>query len=95
MRPRMTLQVRLVLAQFSDHTDVPDGELYGRQICEATSLKPGTVYPILIRLERVGWLVSDWEPGRHPGRPPRRYYRLTGEGWAAVRQERALQRSQR
>lgn len=45
-------------------------------------LKSGTVYPLLARLEKAGWLESRWEEidPAEAGRPRRRLYRLTGEG---------------
>jgi len=83
--PRMTLQVRLVLdALLAD----PARERYGLQLCEVTGLPSGTIYPIMARLEQLGWVESNWEdPGRHiaEGRPRRRYYRLTGEGAGQAR----------
>jgi PadR family transcriptional regulator PadR len=89
----MTVQTRRVLAEFlKDH----DAELYGVQIRKATGLHPGTIYPILERLEGAGLLASRWEPrpsGIYPGRPPRHYYCLTSEGWAVARQEAARARS--
>lgn len=42
----------------------------------------GTVYPLLSRLRRVGWLDSTWSES--PTGPPRRYYRLTDAGRAAL-----------
>src|SRR5262249_39765364 len=61
----------------------PTAEQYGLQLCEETGLPSGTVYPIVARLEQVGWLESRWEdPNEHvaQGRPRRRYYRLTEDG---------------
>ena len=78
--PRMTLQVQLVLAE---RLSEPSEPRYGLDMCAATGLPSGTIYPILARLERVGWVESDWEdPDAHiaEGRPRRRYYRLTREG---------------
>jgi PadR family transcriptional regulator PadR len=78
--PRMTLQVQLVLAEMLSEPSEPR---YGLDMCAATGLPSGTIYPILARLERVGWVESDWEdPDAHiaEGRPRRRYYRLTREG---------------
>lgn len=75
----MTLQVQLVLrALLSD----PQRELYGLEIVDATGLPPGTIYPIMARLEHAGWLVSHWEiiDQHAAGRPRRRYYRLTDDG---------------
>jgi PadR family transcriptional regulator PadR len=76
----MTLQVQLVLgALLAD----PAAERYGLQLCADTGLPSGTIYPIMARLERLGWVESSWEaPSRHvaEGRPRRRYYRLSGDG---------------
>ena len=79
----MTLQVRLVLQALSGD---PDRRCYGLEIVEATGLMPGTIYPILARLEQAGWLSSEWEVvDRHvAGRPRRRYYRLTAPGATAA-----------
>jgi PadR family transcriptional regulator, regulatory protein PadR len=78
--PRMTLQTQLVLrAMLAD----PAAERYGLQLCEQTGLPSGTIYPIVARLEQLGWVESSWEdPAEHVarGRPRRRYYRLTEEG---------------
>lgn len=59
------------------------GYEYGFDVIDATGLPSGTVYPALSRLERDGYLRSDWEDDRaaHADkRPPRRYYRLTAPG---------------
>src|SRR5215831_21139092 len=92
-RPRMTLQVQLVLhALLAD----PSAEWYGLQLCAETGLPSGTIYPIVARLEQLGWVESSWEdPVRHvaEGRPRRRYYRLTGEG--ALQAREALARVRR
>ncbi|MDT7798501.1 MAG: PadR family transcriptional regulator, regulatory protein PadR [Actinomycetota bacterium] len=79
MAVRMTLQTRLVLHAL---LQVPESELYGLDLIRATGLGPGTVYPILQRLERAGWLTSRWErvDPSDEARPARRYYALTGEG---------------
>jgi DNA-binding PadR family transcriptional regulator len=94
----MTQQTRAVLAEFNKK---PDAELYGTVLKKRTKLHPGTLYPILNRLEEAGWLTSRREPRygmpgyrqRSKGGPPRRYYRLTSEGWAVARQEAAPNRS--
>ena len=80
---RLTLQVQLVLLALAGE---PDRELYGLEIVEMTGLLPGTIYPILARLEHAGWLSSHWEviDQRAEGRPRRRYYRLTPDGTAAA-----------
>jgi PadR family transcriptional regulator PadR len=78
--PRMTLQIQSVLRTFLDD---PARERYGLALCEATGLPSGTVYPILARLEKIGWVESHWEePDTHvdEGRPRRRYYTITRDG---------------
>lgn len=89
--PQMTRQTRAVLAEFlKDH----DAELYGGEIKKSTGLKPGTLYPILKRLEDAGWLTSRWQV-RLDGASKRLlcYYTLTSEGWAIARQEATHARS--
>jgi DNA-binding PadR family transcriptional regulator len=65
----------------------PDAERYGLQLMQDTGLPSGTLYPILVRLERAGWVESRWEEidPVAEGRPPRRYYRLTATGVQAAR----------
>ncbi|PIB12286.1 PadR family transcriptional regulator [Streptomyces sp. HG99] len=53
---------------------------WGLSICRDADLGPGTVYPILERLEERDWVRSWPEAESHPGRPARRYYELTGLG---------------
>jgi DNA-binding PadR family transcriptional regulator len=75
----MTIPTQLVLRALLEE---PTAELYGLEIGAAAGLPSGTVHPILARLEHRGWLESRWEDidPRAEGRPPRRYYRLTGAG---------------
>ncbi len=76
--PRITLQTRLVLEQL-----LGGGELYGLDICDRTRLPSGTIYPILARFERAGWVESFWEDPKAQEtehRPRRRYYRPTPTG---------------
>ncbi len=78
--PRMTLQTQLVLRAMLAE---PAAERYGLQLCAETGLPSGTIYPIVARLEQLGWVESNWEDPRDhvaEGRPRRRYYRLTDEG---------------
>ena len=67
----------------------PDAEQYGLQLMQDTGLPSGTLYPILVRLERAGWVESRWEEADPvaEGRPTRRYYRLTAAGASATRDE--------
>ncbi|WP_033227390.1 PadR family transcriptional regulator, partial [Streptomyces virginiae] len=54
----------------------------GLPVADAADLPGGTIYPILIRLEQCGWLVSRWEDidPQEEGRPRRRFYRLSERG---------------
>jgi PadR family transcriptional regulator PadR len=42
----------------------------------------GTLYPLLSRLRRTGWVDTSWQES--PIGPPRRYYTLTSDGHAAL-----------
>ena len=81
---RMTVAVaKVVSALLAD----PAAERYGLDLMRATGHPSGTLYPILLRLQRAGWVVAEWEdvaPVR-AGRPARRYYRLTPDGAVAAR----------
>jgi DNA-binding PadR family transcriptional regulator len=60
---------------------------YGFDIMDATELPSGTVYPILGRLERDGYVRSRWESqtvAQREKRPPRRYYEITASGSRAL-----------
>lgn len=64
------------------------GERYGfeiaRQLSEADGLvtSEGTVYPLLGRLRQSGLVETTWRESTQG--PPRRYYRLTEDGRAAL-----------
>jgi DNA-binding PadR family transcriptional regulator len=67
---------------------------YGYAISRQTSIPSGTLYPILMRLDKSGWLETRWEDAPTAGRPPRHLYRLTGNGreWAREELRSAQQR---
>lgn len=48
----------------------------------ALSATPGTVYPLLARLDKAGLVTTRWAEAA--GGPPRKYYRLTPEGRASL-----------
>ncbi len=80
---RLTRPTTLVLLALSR------GLRYGFDIATAAGLESGTVYPILRRLDDAGCVRSHWEPAERAqaeGRPPRRYYELTGAGAEALRE---------
>jgi DNA-binding PadR family transcriptional regulator len=77
----LTYSTAVVLAAIGSHFR------YGFDIMDATGLPSGTVYPILRRLERNGWLRSAWEDeakAHGEQRPARRYYELTRAGSATL-----------
>ena len=55
---------------------------YGYELCRQLDIKPGSMYPILMRLADRGLLETTWDTGVPAGRPPRHLYRLTGSGRA-------------
>ncbi|MFJ5273794.1 PadR family transcriptional regulator [Streptomyces sp. NPDC088358] len=65
----MTLQTQLVLRALLEN---PAKQRYGLELCDLAGPPSGTIYPILARLEQIGWLDSSWEdPAVHEetGRP--------------------------
>lgn len=65
-----------------------NGESYGLDIAHALSTdgvlitSEGTLYPLLARLRRNGLVSTSWRESSTG--PPRRYYRLTTQGAAAL-----------
>ncbi|MEU6680295.1 PadR family transcriptional regulator [Streptomyces sp. NPDC046925] len=59
---------------------------WGLKICVQADLGSSTVYPVLDRLSKLGWVISWSESTPHPGRPPRRFHALTADGRTQVRQ---------
>lgn len=63
-------------------------ELYGfdlvRRLGEVDGMvtSEGTIYPLLSRLRRDGWVSTRWAPSE--AGPPRRYYALTDDGRSAL-----------
>lgn len=80
-RSRQTFSVlEALLARPSDWS-------HGYALSQQTGLASGTLYPILMRLEKLDWLETRWEDAEIPGRPPRHLYRLTGDGRERARKE--------
>jgi transcriptional regulator len=70
----------LVLAMLSEGR--AHGYMIAREINRRTNgllvMKEGTLYPLLHRLEREGWLRAAWRKSEQG--PPRRTYELTAKG---------------
>lgn len=83
---RVTAAVASVLGALLES---PDADHYGLELMKATNLPSGTLYPILVRLQRAEWLATHWEDidTSQAGRPARKYYRLTPDGVVAARRE--------
>ncbi len=59
---------------------------HGYDLSRETTLKSGTLYPILMRLSDRGLLDSKWEPAAQAGRPPRHMHRLSKKGVSYARE---------
>jgi len=80
-RPGLTYTSATILQALSA------GYIYGYTVMEATGIPSGTVYPALRRLEGEQLIRSQWErlsAADAALRPPRRYYKLTRSGEAAL-----------
>ena len=77
---RQTLEVLQALA------DAGADWMYGLQLADATGLKSGTLYPILVRLDERGVLESKWVESESRGAPPRHAYRINAAGRALLRE---------
>jgi PadR family transcriptional regulator, regulatory protein PadR len=76
MKLRLSPQTILILDAFLTQ---PKDWKYGYDLSRLTSLKSGTLYPILMRLAERKLLETQWETGE-PGKPPRHMYRFTPDG---------------
>ena len=65
-----------------------DGPSYGLELAgslggdQALFSSSGTLYPLLARVRRQGWVETSWRESTNG--PPRRYYSLTPSGRAAL-----------
>jgi len=79
--PRISRETHLVLERFLERaTDWR----YGYELSRETGLKSGTLYPILMRLEKHKLLEAQWIT-TEDGVPPRHTYRLTPNGLELAR----------
>jgi PadR family transcriptional regulator, regulatory protein PadR len=89
--PRITMNLLRVLRVLLED---PTAEHYGLEVGKAAGLSGGSLYPLMMRLEKARLVVSCWEDTdpSEAGRPRRRLYRLNTEGAEFARQ--ALQDAQ-
>jgi DNA-binding MarR family transcriptional regulator len=64
-------------------SDAPSDQ-HGFNLARRARRPTGTIYPILMRLEEMGWLESRWDEDTPAGRPRRRLYHLTEAGLAGA-----------
>lgn len=69
-----------LLAVLDALLNADDNELHGWAIMKTTGKSGPTIYKILERLAESNWVTSRWEDDAEPGKPRRRYYRLTPHG---------------
>jgi PadR family transcriptional regulator PadR len=83
---RITTAVATVLVAFLEDSAA---DRYGLDLMRTSGHPSGTLYPILLRLQKAGWVQATWEKidPVTAGRPARRYYRLTVDGAVAARTE--------
>jgi PadR family transcriptional regulator PadR len=77
--PKLTVHTLRLLSLLLEHPDEP---VYGLRLAKSIKVPTGTIYPLLARLQRAGWLEATWEEldETEEGRPRRRFYKLTGLG---------------
>jgi PadR family transcriptional regulator PadR len=81
-------QLRRGVLEFCVLALLRDGERYSYELVRALGdadglvTTEGTLYPLLGRLRREGVVDTSWRES--PSGPPRRYYRLTPDGQAAL-----------
>ena len=82
LTPRMADVIRVFLQN-------PAERRYGFGLMRITKLPSGTLYPILAKFERHGWLTVGTEAidPKKEGRPPRRFYVITAPAWTAAEEQ--------
>src|SRR5579863_8464402 len=84
VRLRLSKQTLTVLDALLIH---PGQWQHGYSLSQHTGISSGTLYPILMRLDKLSWLETRWEEAKAPGRPPRHLYRLSGTAREWAREE--------
>lgn len=85
---KLVAQMRRGTLEFCVLALLKDEERYGFDLVRALGsadgmvTSEGTIYPLLTRLRKDGLVTTTWEES--PSGPPRRYYRITPRGRAAL-----------
>ena len=80
LSPKSARIVRYLLAD-------PGRNYHGYDIIKECDAKAGTVYRLLGNFTENGWMERTTEASPHNGRPPRKVYRITGQGIPALNYE--------
>ncbi len=81
-------QLRKGVLEYCVLAHLRSGPAYGLELAARLAQRQvlfaseGTLYPLLSRLRRQGWVQTSWREST--AGPPRRYYALTSEGIAAL-----------
>lgn len=68
---------------------VAERESYGYELAQSLDnaglgpIQGGTLYPVLLRLQRIGLVTASWQDGT--AGPARKYYRITAAGRETLR----------
>ncbi len=84
---KLLAQMRRGAIEFCVLALLRDGDRYGLDLARTLAAdglvtSEGTIYPLLARLRQDGMVETMWHES--PQGPPRRYYRLTEDGRAAL-----------
>ncbi|MDY7102134.1 MAG: helix-turn-helix transcriptional regulator [Actinomycetota bacterium] len=68
--------------------DTDGDRVWGYDLQKRAAVRSGALYPVLRRLHEQGWLEDGWEDPAEiaEARPPRRYYTVTPDGHARIRE---------
>jgi PadR family transcriptional regulator PadR len=85
--PKLLAQMRRGAIEFCVLALLRDGDRYGLDLARTLAADglvtgEGTIYPLLGRLRQEGMVETSWHES--PQGPPRRYYRLSEDGRAAL-----------
>jgi DNA-binding PadR family transcriptional regulator len=53
-------------------------------LARLSGVRIGSIYAVLARLEKNGWITGEWESEPKAGKPPRHLYQLTEDGLTAT-----------
>lgn len=73
---------------------IEEQEVYGYELCQLLErsgfdyVSEGSVYPLLLRMQKEKWIEGFMKADMRSGGPPRKYYRLTAEGESVLLQFR-------